>query len=138
MGFFSWYTQDSGESIANNYSSRPTFPVFMVDDKGNKWREDNYEGYGVFGGKDYYELLAEMNGIATGDPEKDRQAGIDLAFKDSPAGDNINCKHPNLVEDPNWEWRNDYPESCPNQGYFYCDDEDDYEEEEEYDTDDEA
>jgi len=52
MGFFSWYTQDTGESIANNYSSRPTFTVFMVDDKGNKWREDDYEGYGVFGGKD--------------------------------------------------------------------------------------
>ena len=136
MGFFSWYTQDTGESIANNYSSRPTFTVFMVDDKGNKWREDDYEGYGVFGGKDYFQLLAEMNGIAIGDLDKDRDAGIDLTFKDSPEGDNPNCKYPNLVEDPNWEWKNDYPESCPNQGYFYEDEDED--EEEWYDVDDEA
>ena len=138
MGFFSWYTQDASESIANKYSSRPTSTVYMVDDKGNKWREDNYEGYGVFGGKDYFQLLAEMNGIATGDLDKDRSAGIDLAHKDSPAGDNTNCKHPNLVQDPNWEWKNDYPESCEAQGYFYYEDEYEYEEEEEYDTDDEA
>jgi hypothetical protein len=125
MGFFSWYTQDTYESIANKYSTRPTSTVYMIDDKGNRWREDNYEGYGVFGGKDYYELLAEMNGLAS-----DRDAGIDLAYKDSPDGCNPNCKFPNLVEDPNWEWTNEAPESCFYQGYFFDDDEeeeDDYE-----------
>ena len=34
----------------------------MTDDKGNRWEESNYDGYGVFGGKDYYALLDEMNG----------------------------------------------------------------------------
>jgi hypothetical protein len=32
MGFFSWLTQDTNESIANNYSDRETFTVFMRDD----------------------------------------------------------------------------------------------------------
>jgi hypothetical protein len=125
MGFFSWNTQDTHKSIANSYSTRPTFTVYMFDDKGNKWREDKYEGYGVFGGKDYYELLAEMNGL-----ESDRQLGIDLAFKDSPRGENPECKFPNLAEDPNWVWRSGPVESCPAQGYFYSDDEED-----EYDQD---
>jgi hypothetical protein len=53
MGFFSWMTQDTDKSIANNYSGRDTFPVDMIDDKGNVYHEDSYEGYGVFGGKDY-------------------------------------------------------------------------------------
>jgi len=58
MGFFSWRTQDTDKSISNAYSENGTFPVFMIDDKGNIWYEDEYEGYGEFGGKDYYELLA--------------------------------------------------------------------------------
>lgn len=78
MGFFSWITQDTGKSIANRHSVRPTFPVTMTDNKGNKWHEKNYDGYGEFGGKDYYELIAEMNGKATGDLEADRLAGIRL------------------------------------------------------------
>ena len=37
MGCFSWKTQDTGKSIANQYSVKPTFTVFMLDDKGNSW-----------------------------------------------------------------------------------------------------
>jgi hypothetical protein len=50
----------------------------MHDDKGNKWLEKRYEGYGVFGGKDYYELLDQMNGGSG-----DRSEGIRLAFDDA-------------------------------------------------------
>jgi hypothetical protein len=78
MGFFSWKTQDTHESIPSHYSSRPTFPVTLTDHKGNKYHEPRYEGYGVFGGKDYYELVAEMNGKAVGDLDKDRWIGIKL------------------------------------------------------------
>ena len=65
-----------------------------------------------------------MNGLGS-----DREAGIALAFKDSPDGDNPDCKFPNLAKSARWEWRNDTPESCPDQGYFYpeYEDEDDYE-----------
>lgn len=127
MGYFSWLTQDTDKSIANQDSCRQTFPVYMTDDKGNRWREDNYEGYGRFGGKDYYELLAEMNGGPS-----DRREGIKMAFEENHAGNNPNVKHPNLTEDPNWVWRNAIPKSCREQGYFYEDKEDAYDEEGEY------
>ena len=118
MGFFSWMTQDTNKSIANAYSNRDTFKVHMIDNKGNVFTEENYEGYGDFGGKDYYELLAEMNGF------KDRNDGIDIKYNNKIQ----NPIFPNLVEDRNWEWRNECPESCPDQGYFYYneDDEDDF------------
>jgi hypothetical protein len=120
MGFFSWRTQDTDRSIANKYSNRETFIVFMIDDKGNYWMEDNYDGYGEFGGKDFYELLAEMNGL-----DSDRGEGIDLAFSGKP------YKSPNLVERKvDWVYTEEEPESCDDQGYFYGgyeeDEEDDY------------
>lgn len=130
MGFFSWKTQDTDVSIANQHSTHDTFCVHMLDDKGNVWTEDNYDGYGVFGGKDYYELLAEMNGL-TGDGTEDmRMQGIKLAFHGHPNGDNPEVKFPNLVEMANrWPYDPKGPESCEFQGFFYDDteeDEDDY------------
>jgi hypothetical protein len=82
MGFFSWKTQDTNKSIANTFSCKPTFKVVMKDNKGNEWVEEDYEGYGVFGGKDYYQLLAEMNNAEglTGDVDNDRLIGIRLSY----------------------------------------------------------
>ena len=120
MGMFSWHTNDTDRSIANQYSCRDTFTVHMIDDKGNRYIESDYEGYGIFGGKDYYELLGEMNypeakEIGT-DPDKLRTMGIDLQCK---RADDDNVKWPNLVEDPDREWQNEEPPNCPYQGYFY-------------------
>lgn len=128
MGMFSWITQDTGRSISNTYSDRGTFKVIMLDNKGNKWVEDDYEGYGDFGGKDFYELLAEMNGLET------RDDGINLCFKDNPSGDYTpGVLYPNLVESEDWEWQKVGPESCPDQGYFYSEDYmDDYDDDEDY------
>ena len=110
MGFFSWLTNDSKESIANYHSSRPTFTVYLLDNKGNCWKETEYNGYGDFGGKDFFELLAEMNG------EEGREKGIDLFYE--PDKDDV--LYPNLVIDvDNWNWVNEKPERCPWQGYFY-------------------
>lgn len=141
MGFFSWVTQDTNKSIANNASLRDTFPVVMIDNKGNRWNEKNYEGYGVFGGKDYYELLAEMNGITSdlkGEEytEEMRLKGIDLAFKDNGSGDHTSgVLYPNLIENPDgWEYDPAGPAGCGDQGFFYDDgeeDEDEWEQEEE-------
>jgi len=107
MGYFSWITMDTNKSIANAYSKRDTFPVTMSDNQGNKWTEEDYNGYGVFGDKDYYELLAEMNGKTT------REEGITLSFS--------RTEHysPNLNEDPDKWWIDDAPENCRDQGYFY-------------------
>lgn len=135
MGFFSWNTCDTDQSIANHYSSRPTFEVHMITPDGRVFTEPDYEGYGVFGGKDYYELLAELNGLPS-----DREAGIDLVFKNNPNGDNTpGVVYPKLVADLAKDVISQYsalpnPESCEAQGYFYADDED---EEDDWGNDDE-
>lgn len=122
MGFFSWMTSDTQRSIPNNYSGRPTFTVHMITEDGRVFTEHNYEGYGVFGGKDFYELLAELNG------KTNRYEGIEIAYKNNPSGDyNGSFKMPKIVEnlpkDIVAEWDSiPYPDSCPNQGYFYDED----------------
>lgn len=127
MGQFSWYTQDTHHRIVNDEE----FVVFLVDDKGNKWCEKHYEGYGVFGGKDFYELLAEMNG-----KESNRQAGIDLTFgrvngkSQFPRGDNPNIKWPSITE--SGEYIEGMPEADENQGFEILDEEDDLLNEEEW------
>jgi len=140
MGFFSWNTQDTDKSIANQYSNRKTFRVQMLDNKGNVWTEDDYEGYGRFGGKDYYELLAEMNGFTsdkTGDEYTDeaRGFGIDIAFKDNGSGvATEGVYYPNLIEKADgWVYEMGGPDTCDYQGYFY--DETDYDDEDEYSDD---
>ena len=147
MGFFSWKTMDTDTSIPSQYSNRKTFRVQMLDNKGNVWTEDSYEGYGNFGGKDFYELLAEMNGFVSqkgltyevdGEAYTDeaRGFGINLAFKDNPNG--IATKgvlYPNLIEQADgWVYNESGPDNCEYQGYFY--DETDYDDEDE-DSDDE-
>ena len=135
MGFFSWNTMDTDNSIANEHSNRKTFRVQMMDNKGNVWTEDNYDGYGRFGGKDFYELLAEMNGFEsdkTGDEYTDeaRGFGIKLAFKDNGSG--IGTKdvyYPNLVEQAKgWVYKMSGPDNYTFQGYFYDDMDDEWNE----------
>jgi hypothetical protein len=75
MGMFSWLTSDTKKSISNIHSERATFPVIMFDNKMNYYYEDKYEGYGVFGGKDYFNLVAEMNGF-----ESTRENGLGIVF----------------------------------------------------------
>ena len=147
MGFFSWNTMDTDRSIPSQYSNRKTFRVQMMDNKGNVFTEDSYEGYGVFGGKDFYELLAEMNGFVSekgltyeidGEAYTDeaRGFGINLAFKNNPNG--IATKgvlYPNLIEQADgWFYNESGPDNCEYQGYFY--DETDYDDEDD-DSDDE-
>ena len=127
MGFFSWMTADTNESISNAYSDRGTFTVYLLASDGRKFREDNYDGYGIFGGKDAYQLLAEMNSPdeCNDDEDSDRGVGIELAFGTGPVFFPIK-----IVRDPDLCY-DAVPASarCPEQGYFYCDDDpDDYNE----------
>lgn len=123
MGMFSWIAMDTGRSIRNRHvEGYCSQVVHMTDNKGNVWREDNYDGYGVFGGKDYYQLLAEMNELdgLTGDVDNDRELGIDLAFSDKP------FISPTLNEHHHSDWVNEHNQTCPDQGFFYDhEDEDD-------------
>jgi hypothetical protein len=81
----------------------------MTDDKGNRYREEAYDGYGIFGGKHFYELLDEMNG-----GDGDFMAGIHLAFSGKPH------KSPSLSRCGDY-YNGDAPENCPDQGFFYDD-----------------
>ena len=125
MGFFSWKTCDTDESIANNCSTRPTFEVHMIAPDGRVFTEPNYEGYGEFGGKDFYDLLCDLNGL----PE-DRGAGIALVFNGNPSGDNTpGVIYPKFVQELDDDVVAQYnslpnPESCDDQGFFYTEEED--------------
>ena len=110
MGQFSWIAQDTQKSISNTY---PT-PVTMTDNKGNKWTENDYEGYGVFQGKDFYDLLAEMNPPLLNTKYRERlndvelrEIGIEIAFGDDP------YLSPNLNNNSEIKWTNSKPQDCP-------------------------
>ena len=123
MGFFSWMTCDTNRSISNTYSSRGTFPVYVLIPKefgGGHIEEDNYEGYGVFGGHDIYCLVAQWNKGVT-----DRMVGIDIACYDK---DNADLKYPiKIAESPSAVYESEPPsKSCREQGYFYDEDEDEH------------
>lgn len=81
MGFFSWLTSDTNKSIANNYSTRETFPVHMVTEDGQIFHEKDYDGYGVFGGKDFYTLSAELNGYKGENDEVTRDLFFNKIWK---------------------------------------------------------
>lgn len=120
MGQFSWITQDTNEAIRESYGCEDTAltTAYMHDDKGNVWEETSYEGYGVFGGKDFFVLLAEMNGFE-GEPETLRTRGIQLIY----GTDGKKIKSPNLTRNKEWSWIDESPEDDPNQGWGVCDEE---------------
>lgn len=90
-GQFSWMTQDTGQQIGSQEGN--TIPVYMFDDKGKYWYEPSYDGYGVFGGMDYYKLLDQMNG-----GRGDRNEGVRKAFDPTLEGKLL---FPALVVSPN-------------------------------------
>ena len=63
MGFFSFKTSDTQKSIPNACSNKGTFEVHLITEDGQVFTEKEYEGYGVFGGRDIYTLIGEMNGV---------------------------------------------------------------------------
>ena len=123
-GQFSWITQDSEEQIGSE--SMNIIDVWMYDNKGNSWYEKRYEGYGEFGGMDYYELLARMNGYSEEDLAKGqemRNIGIDLAFKKLKTKDKgKKVLFPALVANGRYNWkRHDFTkeaETDPNQSWY--------------------
>lgn len=136
MGQFSWFTQDTDKQIGSEKQN--TITVYMFDCVGNVWKEDNYEGYGEFGGKDYYDVVAEMNGYTVNDIEEHggvfqelRSIGIKLAFGD------LKPKHPydgpvlfpGLVEnESSISLNHDFtqqPKNDPNQSWYTWEEDDD-------------
>ena len=134
-GQFSWLTSDTNTQIGSERQNMIT--VFMYDNMGNKWTEKDYEGYGSFGGMDYYDLVATMNGYTEEDVKtmkgsfkELRQLGIDLAFGKIKTKDKKKkTLFPALVEDPRFNWkRHDFTqeaESDPNQSWYQEEESDD-------------
>ena len=89
-GQFSWMTQDTGQQIGSQEGN--TIPVYMFDNTGKYWFEPSYDGYGEFGGMDYYELLDRMNG-----GRGDRNEGVRKAFDPTLEGELL---FPALVVSP--------------------------------------
>ena len=115
MGCFSWIAQDSDNSIIIfGYGNKqyPSKTCYMWDNKGRRWREDRYYGDGVFGGKDYFVLLAEMNkefDINISEDEK-REYGIVMDGQKD-------IIYPNLTHCSIWIWKNEEPKNSPTQGF---------------------
>lgn len=81
MGYFSWKTSDTEESIFNVFSNHfDGRPVYLLQPNGQPAiKESGYEGMGNFGGRDAYELLAEWNGLGS-----DRGKGFKLSISGDP------------------------------------------------------
>jgi hypothetical protein len=129
-GQFSWMTQDTDQQIGSQEGN--TIPVYMFDNTGKYWFEREYEGYGVFGGKDYYELLDQMNG-----GRGDRSEGIRKAFDPTTKGETL---FPALVVGAsNFNYKtHDFTQEAehdPNQSWLSSEEEEDYnmDREEDYD-----
>lgn len=114
MGFFSWKCAVSGESISNVYSGRDEEKskcYLITPDK--TYYEDAYEGYGIFGGVDVYELLGDG----------DRLKGIEDRFTDGKTPKfKIKLVLKEHFDNQSYE---DLPESedCEQQGFFYIEEE---------------
>lgn len=145
-GQFSWMTHDRGEQIGSEREN--TINVWMFDNEGNMWYEKSYDGYGKFGGMDYYELVAKMNGYSEEDLDikvgkrnkiyrEMREIGIALAFDELETRDEKgDVLFPALMSDPkgfNYK-RHDFAKEAqhdPNQSWYQ---EPEYEEDENYES----
>jgi len=126
MGCFSWIAQDTDKPIYIDGYQKPGYEqrtYYMWNNKGNYWKETSYEGYGMFGGKDYYVLLAEMNRVYDEDitDERKREDGIQIEFSSNHDG----IIFPNLTETKIWKWINKKPCGHHNQGCYESFDDDD-------------
>ena len=62
MGYFSWRLSGTDTPIMNQCSGAGATKATMLSPNGGEsYTELNYEGYGIFGGKDAYVHLCDMN-----------------------------------------------------------------------------
>lgn len=88
MGYFSFKTADTGETIWNMHSAQSrdgTRPVFLLQPGGQApLREESYNGYGDFGGVDVFVWIGQNNlpdkRLATMSQDQIRDAGHAMFF----------------------------------------------------------
>lgn len=133
MGFFSWKTADTQESIANVYVEHPNTgrTVYLLQPNGEEAiAESGYQGYGVFNGVDAYAWLAKNNLDCFSEEVREeisdldlyecadqlRDYGIKIAFDNK-----VVIQHPlkfSFNKDAVYE-RLDASDNCEYQGFFY-------------------
>lgn len=133
MGQFSWLTKQ-GEQIRNeHHCGQKVWMVFKSDDGVNVVvKENQYEGYGVFGGVDYYETVFHMNQsiIPNKLDQEQRLIGIDICYNDiclegKPQFPQLFTHEPSIEEIAQIDWFEPNPDD-PNQGWVVTVDGDDW------------
>ena len=130
MGFCSWKTSDTNESLSNCYSDRGALPVKMLLPDGTVIIEKDYGGYGDFGQDcvDFYEMVHVLTeGLFYGDG--DREQGIKIWFANYYGGEYDGYKlekkmiAPKIVSINCTQSYDELPDSpdCEHQGFFYDD-----------------
>ncbi|MCE3040486.1 hypothetical protein [Helicobacter anatolicus] len=126
MGFFSFKTKDTDKVIYNVFSKHyddGAQVVYMVNPLTKEtFKEEHYEGYGEFGGKDFYVLYAEINNLITEDIRDNfygmRSAGISHFYNEEIE----NKIYPVLIENlknlKNALETNEKPRDHSGQGYW--------------------
>ncbi len=90
MGCFSWWTIEYNGNLSRpiyltGFAKLPVFDVWMHTPDGKSYHETKYEGYGKFGGKDYFVALSECNPMGETEQlsqEQHRNRGIKFAYDD--------------------------------------------------------
>ena len=109
MGFFSFQTSDTKDSILNIHTGEHE-TVYLLQPNGVNIEETDYEGYGEFGGNDAYDWLADNNidkaiiykALTLGIEKRDLGIYIDYEyFVDTRNGKKYCYVFANLFEDLN-------------------------------------
>ena len=118
------------------YSSRKTFTVHMITEDHQVFTEPAYQGYGVFGGKDIYVLIGNLNKCPHKEEEEIRNWTFNFIYKPEYGTFSQLAKRgikvPKIVRHlpknhsymSSVEWKQywnslSFPQDCPDQGYFY-------------------
>lgn len=124
MGQFSWLDCKTKEQILDD-ERRDVYLLVPKEFGGGHIKEEMYDGYGRFGGRDAYALVAQWNKpeLCIGNDEVDRSIGIDIACYDK---DNKALKYPiKITYDPDAVYEDcEFSPSDPNQGWATYEDDD--------------
>ena len=123
MGQFSWLDCMDGSQILDDVYE-DSYLLIPKEFGGGHILEQCYDGYGHFGGRDVYALVAQWNrpDICVGE-DVDRNVGIHIACYDEQ---NASLRYPiKITHDPHAVYE-DCPASPndPNQGWLLVEDED--------------
>ena len=116
MSTFSLIAQDTGRSCMIKQSNLH-HTYYLHDNKGNSWCEPAYTGNGIFGGKNFFVLCAQMNIESSLNLTLDQLQSIGMELYMT----GIEIKYPNITETDDWSlYYNEKarPWQCPYGGYL--------------------